>query len=139
MEGHTYGLEFWANIQVTSWWRLSPGLRTLTKRLQFAEGASRLLGVEQAGNDPRGRVYLKSAMVFGRLSVDAMLRHVGELPSPVNPDYTELSARLAWRATDSLEVAIVGSNLLDERHSEYALPTAREIPRSVYAEARWTF
>jgi hypothetical protein len=78
-------------------------------------------------------------MVFGRWSVDAMLRHIGELPSPENPDYTELSARVAWRASPSLELALSGFNLLDERHSEYAVPTAREIPRSVYAEARWTF
>jgi hypothetical protein len=68
-----------------------------------------------------------------------MLRHIGELPSPENPEYTELSARLAWRASNSLEFALIGSNLLDQRHSEYALPTAREIRRSIYAEARWTF
>jgi iron complex outermembrane receptor protein len=139
MEGHTYGVEFWANIQLSSWWRLSPGLRSLTKRLSFSEGASRLLGTEQAGNDPRYAVQLKSAMVFTRWSVDAMLRHIDELPSPINPAYTELSARVAWRATEKLEIALSGLNLLDDRHSEYALPTAREIPRSIYAEARWTF
>jgi iron complex outermembrane receptor protein len=139
MEGHTYGVEIWANLQVRPWWRLSPGLRSLTKRLSFSSGASGLLGTEQAGNDPDAAVQLKSAMVFGRWSVDAMLRHIGELPSPENPDYTELSARVAWRASPSLELALSGFNLLDERHSEYAVPTAREIPRSVYAEARWTF
>jgi len=139
MEGHTYGAEFWANIQVTSWWRLSPGLRSLTKRLRFSEGASTLLGTEQAGNDPRFRAQLKSTMVFERWSVDAMLRHVAELPSPANPAYTELSARVAWRASQKLELALSGFNVLDDRHSEYALPTARDIPRSIYAEARWTF
>jgi iron complex outermembrane receptor protein len=139
MEGHTYGVEFWATLQVKSWWRLSPGLRTLEKRLEFTNGASGLLGIEQAGNDPRSRVSLKSAMVFGRLSVDAMLRRVGELPSPANPDYTDLSVRVAWRASASLELTLSGFNLLDRRHTEYALPTAREIRRSVYAEARWTF
>jgi iron complex outermembrane receptor protein len=68
-----------------------------------------------------------------------MARHVAELPSPENPDYTELSARVAWRTSENLEISVSGFNLLDERHSEYALPTAREIPRSVYAEARWAF
>jgi iron complex outermembrane receptor protein len=138
-EGHAYGVELWANIQVTSWWRLSPGLRTLTKRLRFDEGASELLGTAQAGNDPRSGVLLKSAMELGRWSVDAMLRRIAKLPSPQNPAYTELSARFAWRASDSLELALGGFNLLDERHSEYAVPTGREIPRSVYVEARWTF
>ncbi|HUQ52488.1 MAG TPA: TonB-dependent receptor, partial [Gammaproteobacteria bacterium] len=139
LEGHTYGVEAWANIQVKPWWRLSPGYRSVTKRLRFSEGASQLLGTAQAGNDPRYSVQLKSAMAFGRFSVDAMLRHIGELPSPANPDYTELSARVSWRASDKLELALTGFNLLDERHSEYAVPTAREIPRTFYAEARWTF
>jgi iron complex outermembrane receptor protein len=78
-------------------------------------------------------------MDFGRWTVDAMLRYVGNLPEPESPSYEELGARVAWRASDSLEFSISGFNLLDERHHEYAVPTAREIRRSVYAEARWTF
>ena len=139
MEGNTYGVEVWANWQVTKWWRLSPGFRSLHKRLHFSEGASQLLGLEQAGNDPSKRATLKSSMDFGRWTLDAILRYVGKLPSPENPSYTELGARVAWRASDALELSIVGANLLDERHSEYALPTAREIRRSIYAELRWTF
>jgi iron complex outermembrane receptor protein len=139
MEGSAYGAEVWANWQVTQWWRLSPGFRNLHKRLRFSDGASGLLGVQQAGNDPGKRATLKSSMDFGRWSLDAMLRYVGKLPSPQNPAYTEMDARLAWRASEALELSIVGTNLLDERHSEYALPTASEIRRSVYAQLRWTF
>ena len=139
MEGNTYGFELWANWQVTHWWRLSPGYRSLQKRLSFKEGASQLLGVEQAGNDPAERAMLKSSMDFGRWSLDATLRYVGKLPSPENPSYTDLGARLAWRASDSLEIALSGLNLLDATHTEYALPTAREIRRSIYAEARLIF
>jgi iron complex outermembrane receptor protein len=68
-----------------------------------------------------------------------MLRYVGKLPSPENPSYTERGARVAWRASDALELSIVGANLLDDRHSEYVVPTAREIRRSVYAELLWNF
>jgi iron complex outermembrane receptor protein len=139
MGGHTYGVEAWSNIQVRPWWRLSPGFRSLTKRLTLDEGASGILGTAQAGNDPRSSAHLKSAMVFGRFSVDAMLRRVGKLPSPETPSYTELNARLAWRAPGSLELALSGFNLLDDAHSEYALPTARKIRRSVNVEARFTF
>lgn len=78
-------------------------------------------------------------MDFGRWTVDAMLRYVGKLPSPESPSYSELGARAAWRASDALELSINGLNLLDDRHYEYAVPTARAIRRSVYAEARWTF
>jgi iron complex outermembrane receptor protein len=139
MQGSTYGFELWANWQATSWWRLSPGYRYLHKNLEFSAGASQLLGVGQAGNDPTERATLKSSMDFGRWSVDAMLRYVGKLPSPANPSYTELGARVAWRASDALELSLNGANLLDDRHSEYAVPTAKEIRRSIYAEVRWTF
>ena len=129
----------WAITTPTRWWRLSPGFRSLHKRLHFSDGASELLGVEQAGNDPTKRATLKSSMDFGRWTVDAMLRYVGKLPSPESPSYTELGARVAWRASDALEFSLVGANLLDDRHHEYALPTAREIRRSIYAQMRWTF
>ncbi len=82
---------------------------------------------------------LKSSMDFGRWTVDAMLRYVAKLPSPESPSYTELSARVAWRASDALEFSLNGANLLDDTHVEYAVPTARAIRRSIYAEARWTF
>ncbi len=139
IEGGTYGIEFWASWQVTTWWRLSPGFRSLHKRLEFSDGASQLLGVEQAGNDPSSRTTLKSSMDLGRWTLDAMLRYVGKLPSPESPAYTDMSARAAWRASESLELSINGLNLLDDRHREYAVPTAREIRRSIYGEVRWTF
>lgn len=139
MEGKTYGVELWANWQVTKWWRLSPGFRSLHKDLRFSAGASELLGVAQAGNDPSKRATLKSSMDFGRWTVDAMLRYVGKLPSPENPSYTELGARVGWRASEDLELSIVGANLLDERHSEYAIPTGHQVRRSIYGELRWTF
>jgi iron complex outermembrane receptor protein len=139
MEGSTYGVDFWANWQVTSWWRLSPGFRSLHKRLRFSEGASGILGVEQAGNDPRSQASLKSSMQFARFSVDAMLRYVGKLPQPATEEVTELGARFAYRVSESLELSVTGTNLLDQRHVEYAAPSGHELRRAVYAEARLIF
>jgi iron complex outermembrane recepter protein len=139
LEGSTYGVEIWGNWQATDWWRLSPGFRSLHKRLRFSEGASGVLGVHQAGNDPRSQGSLKSSMTFGRLTFDAQLRYVGELPSPEMADYTEMSARLSWQATDELELSLTGFNLLDDSHLEYAAPTGNRIRRSVFAEARVHF
>jgi iron complex outermembrane receptor protein len=138
IEGSTYGVEFWANWQATSWWRLSPGFRSLHKRLRYSEGASAVVGLSEVGNDPRSQAALKSSMMFGRFTVDAQLRYVGELPN-ATPDYTELAARLAYRASDMLEFSVSGVNLLDQRHVEYAPPTGRALRRAVYAEARVSF
>lgn len=137
MEGKTYGLEAWATWQVNSWWRLSPGLRTLHKDLRFKEGSSQIGGLAQAGNDPNGHLYLKSSMDFGRWGVDAMLRHVKSLPEPALDAYTEVSARVSWRVNDQLELAVKGFNLLNETHREYPAPVGREISRSVLVELRY--
>jgi iron complex outermembrane receptor protein len=139
MKGDTYGVEAWADFQLTGWWRLSPGIRTLHKRLRFKQGASTLLGVEQAGNDPANQASLRSSMDIGsRGSFDLQLRHTDTLPSPDTPGYYELNARVGWRCTESLEVAVSGANLLHRQHVEYAAPAGEAIGRSVFAEVRWS-
>ena len=139
MEGNAYGFEAWADIQLTPWWRLSPGVRTLHKRLEFSDGASGLAGLHQAGNDPSSRYYLKSSMDLRRFTLDVMVRKVGALPGPALPDYTELNARFAWRVSDRLEVAVKGFNLLNEIHLEYPEPVGQGIRRNLLAELRYNY
>ncbi|HUQ11829.1 MAG TPA: TonB-dependent receptor [Steroidobacteraceae bacterium] len=139
IEGAAYGVEAWANFQVTEAWRLSPGFRSLHKRLEFKEGGFPVIGLDQVGNDPRSQASLKSSLTFGALNFDAMLRYVGKLPAPEADDYTELSARLSWQFSESLAFSLSGFNLLDDSHLEYASPTANRIRRSIFAEARLNF
>jgi len=138
IEGHTYGFEAWGQWQVLSWWRLSPGLRTLHKDLRFDPGASPLLGLPQAGDDPTSQLLLTSSMDLGpRFTLDATLRHVGALPNPALPAYTEMSARLGWRVRKTLQLALVGFNLLHSRHLEFPAPYGEEIPRSAVLQLQW--
>jgi iron complex outermembrane receptor protein len=138
MAGETYGLDAWAKWQVLDWWRLSPGLRLLRKRLEFKPGASGLLGLEQSGNDPRSQALLNSSMDLGRgVTLDATLRYVDSMPSPALPSYYELNASVRWEASESLEIGLSGFNLLDEEHVEY--PGAALIRRGFFAEASWRF
>jgi iron complex outermembrane receptor protein len=139
MEGSAYGFEAWAAIQLMPWWRISPGVRTLHKRLEFSEGASELVGVRQAGDDPTSRYYLKSSMDLQRFTLDLMIRKVSALPDPALDHYTELSARFAWRASEKLELAVKGFNLLNETHLEYPDPVGQAIPMSVMAELRYNY
>jgi len=139
MEGSAYGFEAWADLQLTPWWRLSPGVRTLHKRLEFSEGSAELVGVRQAGNDPSSRYYLKSSMDLRHFTLDVLLRKVSQLPDPALDSYTELNARFAWHVSDQLEVAIKGFNLLNEIHLEYPEPQGRAIRRSLMAELRFNY
>ena len=139
MEGSAYGFEAWADIQVTPWWRISPGVRTLHKDLEFSEGASEIVSVRQAGNDPSSRYYLKSSMDLRHFTLDIMVRKVSKLPDPALNDYSELNARFAWRASEKLELAVKGFNLLNETHHEYPDPVGQAIRRSVMAELRYNY
>jgi iron complex outermembrane receptor protein len=138
MTGRAYGVEVWADYQVTNWWRLSPAVTTLTERFAFRPGANPLLGTSQAGDDPKYQASLKSSMTLGsRLTLDANLRYVSALPNPRIPAYANLDARLAWAFTDKLEVSVSGHNLLHDRLVEY--PQGSLIPRSVMAGVQWRY
>jgi iron complex outermembrane receptor protein len=139
LEGSAYGFEAWANIQVMPWWRVSPGFRSLHKRLEFSEETVNLVSVVQAGNDPAWRWYLKSSMDLRQFGIELLWREVAALPEPAVEGYSEMNARFSWRATDRLEVAVKGFNLLNETHREYAEPQGQLIRRSVMAELRYNY
>jgi iron complex outermembrane receptor protein len=141
MRGDTFGVDAWAKWQVADWWRLSPGVTWVRERLNFKPGASGLLGVVQAGDDPSSHASLASSMSFPHhLSFDALLRYVGALPDPALPHYYQLDARIGWQVNRALELSIRGANLLHQRHLELPVQeAAEEITRSVIAEARCKF
>ncbi|MCC7325702.1 MAG: TonB-dependent receptor, partial [Burkholderiales bacterium] len=138
LEGHSYGIQAWARWEIADWWRITPGVTLLRKRLKFEPGAVALLGTGQAANDPSGHGTLTSSMDLGaRSTLDLTLRHVGRLADPELDSYTELAARASWRASDTLEFSVSGFNLLHDHHAEYPAPQVAEIGRSVLVALRW--
>ena len=138
MKGRTYGLEAWGDFQVREGWRLSAGLSSLTKDLSFEPGSSKLLGMAQAGDDPKYQASLRSNLDLGpAVTLDTRLRYVAALPDPRVPAYTELDASVAWSITDRTQVALSGRNLLHDQHLEF--PGGVEIPRSMVVDLQWRF
>jgi iron complex outermembrane receptor protein len=139
MDGHIYGMEAWGTFQALSWWRIDAALTLQHEHLGFMDGASGLLGVAQAGDDPHTQARLGSSMDLGAFTFDADFRYVGLLPNPVVPAYVEMNARLAWRISPMTEVAVSGFNLLHAHHQEWTIPPANEIPRMVFLDLRQRF
>jgi iron complex outermembrane receptor protein len=140
MEGHTWGLETWGSYAIDEGWRLGAGYTTRHQRLRFKPGASGLLGLSQAGNDPARQGFIRSVWnVAGRWTLSADLRGVSALPDPKVPGYVELDARLGWRVSDRLELSLSGFNLLRPWHQEYVLPDSDRIARSVSFDTRLRF
>jgi iron complex outermembrane receptor protein len=141
MEGNTHGVEMWTAVAMSEWWHLSAGLSELRENLRLVPGSRDVFGVGFAGNDPHYQAKIRSSFDLpGRFGLDLWLREVGALKSPAIPRYHEADARIAWQATDKLELSIDGQNLLHARHLEFVNPSlpASEIPRSFTLTARWT-
>ncbi len=125
MSGDTDGLEAWGNYQMNEWWRMSAGGNWLHENLHFDPGSDNIGGIALAGDDPSYQVALRSTMTFahnGLLYLD--LRHIGALPSPASPSYTELNAHVSWIASRAVTLALTGSNLLHPHHLEFGTASA---------------
>ena len=145
MSGDTDGLEAWGNYQMSEWWRVSAGGNWLHENLHFDRGSDNIGGIALAGDDPSYQIALRSTMTFARdglLYLD--LRHIGALPSPASPSYTELNAHVSWTVSRAVTLALSGSNLLHPHHLEFgttAAPlqlgsTGIESGRSIFLEVR---
>jgi iron complex outermembrane receptor protein len=59
------------------------------------------------------------------------------------PSYTGMDLRLAWRPGKRLELAVVGQNLLQNDHWEYAKSGdsgfVTDVPRGVYGTLTWRY
>jgi iron complex outermembrane receptor protein len=78
----------------------------------------------------------------GRVDLDLLFRVLSALSGVDVDGYVELNARLAWRATRTVELSVVGQNLLHGGHVEVPELTllseaALRVPRSVYGRVDW--
>jgi iron complex outermembrane receptor protein len=154
MEGIAFGGEAAATWQARPGWRLSGHYALLKLEL---ERSAPLPGSAEAPEEhsPAHQAALRSSWDLApAVDLDLAGRFVDSIRG-FNPNgvrgvsddvgaYAELDARLAWRPRPGLELALVGQNLLKERHAEFGTnafipsPTV-EIRRSVSGSLTWRF
>ena len=142
LEMDAWGIELRSNLQPVSGWRLQVAWSWLDKELRLDPDSRDPTRGAAEGNDPEHRVSLRSSVDLpAGLELDGWLRYVSELPSPAVDAYTELDLRLGWRASDALELALVGQNLLHGSHAEFgpATPLREEVERGFYGKVTWRF
>jgi iron complex outermembrane receptor protein len=138
----TRGIELSARLQVLEGWRLSGSYAYLDKDLSFDAGSRDITGGAAEGNDPRHRLSLWARVDLPRsLELDGMFRYVGHRPGPAVPAYAELDVRVGWMLRPTVEVSVVGQNLLHDRHREFgaAGPNAVLLTRGAYVRTLWRF
>lgn len=136
MRGKTYGAE------VMGQWRIAPDFRVQANytylQIQLSGDPSLQQTMEDAS--PHHQFSLRTSYdLTENLQADAILRYVDKLPAFNVDSYAALDLRLGWKPIRNVELAVVGRNLLDGRHPEFAdsLVSAQrlvEIQRSVYGQ-----
>ena len=142
-EGKSYGAELSAEYRVTDAWRLRASVSELRIEIRPKPGSlDNSFGQGEAA-DSKHHALLRASIDLPRnLQLDVTFRYLSRLDNVVVavPGYTEMDLRLAWLATEKLELAIVGQNLLHAEHPEIGVEAVRqEIERSAYARISWRY
>lgn len=139
--GFTTGGEIAPEWRPTNFWRLRGSYSFLNMNLKKAPGTLALGGTPASvvGSSPRHEFTARSSVDFLKeFQLDMIYRYVSALPAR-SPAYSTGDVRIAWRFRSGFELSLVGRNLLQPRHVEYADdpggPVA--IRRNVFASVSW--
>ncbi len=135
VRGNTYGAELAIISQVNGWWQLKGGYTFLKKDLSVKPGSKDSNKGSAESDDPEHQVLIQSTInIPGGVEFGTVIRYVDKLPKPFVSDYVGLDARIGWKVNKTLELSIVGNNLLYNHRRQFipSSPSPREIQRSVY-------
>lgn len=144
LQGETYGVELGPRWEVTEWWLLQATYSTLWMNLHRNAASTDTNAEGAEGRSPHHQATLRSSMdLLRHWTLDGTVRYVDSLPNLSIPSYVTLDVRLAWRPVEWLEISVVGQNLLDNQHAEFAPSLIRtqptEVERSVYGQVSLRF
>ncbi len=146
-DGDTWGIEALLTYAPRDNWRLTGTYSFVDVEID-PRGMDINRGEFYEGSTPRHQASLRSLLDLPRgVQLDVHFYYVDELeriPDIVTGEgidsYSKLDVRLAWQASEELELSLVGQNLLDRYHVEFGAPEARgQLERSVYAKLAWGF
>jgi iron complex outermembrane receptor protein len=138
----TYGFEIAADWTPKTWWQARAGYSYLQIDLDVPDTDP--VTEQFSGDTPENQFFLQNRFNLPRnVEFDTTLRYVDALEGIGIDSYVEFDARIAWRPTEDLELSLVGRNLFDSEHLEFAptfvnyVPTAVE--REIYGKVTWRF
>jgi iron complex outermembrane receptor protein len=138
LHGNSHGFELTGDARPASWWRLTANYSYLRVQMSRNRGSTDVSQERRyEGLSPRHQLQIQSSLDLpGRIALDWRLRYASDLPAGRVPSYATSNVRLAWPMTPELELAVVGQDLHEPRHVEWAGSTV-EIRRSWYVGFTW--
>ncbi len=135
LQGETHGFDLVADWRPGEDWRLQAWYSVMQMDLEADALTTDPDALALAGRYPQQQAGLRLSMdLRPDLELDLYARYVDQLPDFEVDAYTELDARLAWRVSPHLTLALVGRNLLNPSHLEYGSETLGSTPNEIARE-----
>jgi iron complex outermembrane receptor protein len=140
--GTSDGIEIAPDWKIGPWLQVKASYSFLTVNVHNTTAVTDVLNVIQTynGSSPRHQAVVQPILTLPRgWEIDQTYRYVSALPARNVPAYATLDARLAWRATPSLDLAVTGQYLFHDRHAEFTHDPGPivMISRAVVLSATW--
>jgi iron complex outermembrane receptor protein len=138
--GQTTGVELAPDWRPTRWWRLQGSYSFLHMDLQKARNSmDSSTPTTTEGSSPHHQVVVQSSLaLLKNLEFDQTYRYVSALPAQQVKAYSTMDTQMTWRFA-RLELAVVGQNLLQPTHAEFAGDPGPlvGIKRGIYGKIAW--
>jgi iron complex outermembrane receptor protein len=136
----SHGFELSGNLWISEQWRLRAGYTYFNKSIWKTKSSVIPSSDDFEAIDPNNQFMLQSIIdIIPGLETDFLMRYVSALPqtslTAAVPDYFTLDLHVAKRFK-WLEATIVGQNLLNKYHREFA---SQQIPRGIYGKLTFRF
>ena len=141
IQAQTAGAEIASLWDLRRWWRVRANYAYMHldgKRKPSSNDASTVGQLE--GDSPRHTAVVQTFLTLpGRVEISLTYRYVSAVPDQKVEAYSTGDARIAKHLTRKLELSLVGRNLLQPSHPEYAGPPGGlvGIRRSAYVGLLW--
>ena len=143
MTAESYGVELATTWQVLDNWRINASYSYLQMQLHMENGDANLSENIEDKSPHHKFSILSSVNLLPNLEWDMWLKYVDNVPAFNIPSYLTLDSRLSWHITDTVELTVVGQNLLDSHHpefdNEFILMQPSQVERSVYGKVSIRF
>jgi iron complex outermembrane receptor protein len=141
MHGTGYGGEISTGWRPVSFWKLDAGYSFLHQVFHLNPGSQDPSSLLSAGDSPRHQFQLRSQFNLPhRTEFDTSVFYIGRLLDQSVPAYTRVDLRVGWHPRESVDLDLVGQNLLTPRHLEF-LNNTGIVPsyatRGVFARLTW--
>ena len=138
LEAQSHGAEVSLVVAATGALRFTANYAFLLMHVRAPAGYALSTGERSA---PRHQFLLRTSYDFSPwASLDVQLRRLEAVEGAAA--YTTADVRLAWRATERVELSLVGQNLFERQHQEqgpYPFATSSDVMRGVYGKLAWRF